>query len=214
MSPQVWSPGQVTWPNLQQIMRSCHCYSGGEKDVNLSWFGTPITYKFMSVLYHWPWVRSFSWPYIISQSGKLKYLQIHIRSVQIVQDHTQLGYCWLPRCNFSCANLERSFEVIWHHEVYTLQGVLKLMAPSIACNNKKTRRDWFIVSLLMNSPHFSIQGPKRSGIPHIALSNISAEKQHPGRPGVCDESGFWRRRVHLVDLIPDDRPEVFDGRQV
>ena len=52
------------------------------------------------------------------------------------------------------------------------------MAPSIACNNKKTRRDWFIVSLLMNSPHFSTQALIRSGIPHIALSNISAEKQH------------------------------------
>ena len=33
-------------------------------------------------------------------------------------------------------------------------------------------------SLLMNSPHFSTHDLKRSGIPHIALSGISAEKQH------------------------------------
>ena len=52
------------------------------------------------------------------------------------------------------------------------------MAPSIACNNKKTKIDWFMVSLLMNSPHFSTQALKGSGIPHIALSGISAEKQH------------------------------------
>ena len=35
-----------------------------------------------------------------------------------------------------------------------------------------------MVLLLMNSPHFSTQALKRSGIPHIALSGISAEKQH------------------------------------
>ena len=27
--------------------------------------------------------------------------QILIRSVQIVQNHAQLGYCWWPRCNFA-----------------------------------------------------------------------------------------------------------------
>ena len=59
-----------------------------------------------------------------------------------------------------------------------MQGVPKLMAPSIACNNKKTKSHWFKFSLLMNSPHFSTQALKRSGIPHIALSSISAEKQH------------------------------------
>ena len=36
----------------------------------------------------------------------------------------------------------------------------------------------------------------------------------PGRPGIFDEGGFQRRRVHLVDLVPDDRLEFFDGRQV
>ena len=51
------------------------------------------------------------------------------------------------------------------------------MAPSIACKNKKTKRNWFMVSLLMNSPHFSTQ-VLTSGIPHIVLPNISAEKQH------------------------------------
>ena len=52
------------------------------------------------------------------------------------------------------------------------------MAPSIACNDKKIKSDWFMVSLLMNSPHFSTQAPKRSCIPHITLSGSSAEKQH------------------------------------
>ena len=35
-----------------------------------------------------------------------------------------------------------------------------------------------MVSLLMNMPHFSTQALIRSVIPHIALSSISAEKQH------------------------------------
>ena len=160
MSPQVWSPGQVTWPNLQQTMRSCHCYSGGEKDVNLSWFGTPITYEFMSVLYHWPWVRSFSWPYIISQSGKLKYLQILIRSVQIVQDHTQLGYCWLPRCNFSCVNLERSFEVIWHHEVYRVsQNWWPLQSCAVTRKRGETGSWFHYWWILHTSPHRPSNAP-------------------------------------------------------
>ena len=59
-----------------------------------------------------------------------------------------------------------------------IQVVPKLMVPSIACNNKKTKSDWFMFSLLMNSSHFSTQALKRSGISHIALSGISAEKQH------------------------------------
>ena len=36
-----------------------------------------------------------------------------------------------------------------------------------------------MISLLMNSSHFSTQAHIRSGIPHIALSGISVEKQHP-----------------------------------
>ena len=38
---------------------------------------------------------------IISQWGKTKIPQIRIRSVQIVENHAQLGYCWWPRCNFA-----------------------------------------------------------------------------------------------------------------
>ena len=53
------------------------------------------------------------------------------------------------------------------------------MAPSITCNNKKTKRIRFMVSLKsLNWPHFSVQALMLSGIPHIALSSISAEKQH------------------------------------
>ena len=45
-------------------------------------------------------------------------------------------------------------------------GCPEIDGPSIACNNKKTKSDWFMFSLLMNSPHFSTQTLKRSGIPH------------------------------------------------
>ena len=36
--------------------------------------------------------------HIISQSGKTQMPQILIRSVQIAQNHAQLGYCWWPWC--------------------------------------------------------------------------------------------------------------------
>ena len=48
---------------------------------------------------------------IISQWEKTQMPQILIRSVQIVQNHAQLGFCWWPRCNFAYVTPERSFEV-------------------------------------------------------------------------------------------------------
>ena len=85
------------------------------------------------------------------------------------------------------------------------------MTLPIAWNNKKTKRDWFMVQLLMNSPHFSTHAPMRSGIPRIILSNVSAEKQHQSDREFSmrvtfDVAGFILSRTIAQRFSMGDRP--------
>ena len=56
-----------------------------------------------------------------------------------------------------------------------------------------------MVSLWMNMPHFSTQALIRSVIPHIALSSISAEKQH--RCDKCDREFAMRVTFDVTGFI-------------
>ena len=119
-SPQVRSPGQVKWPNLQQILQWRYGHSGGDKNLKLSGFYIlPSTYNLYvsDFLHRWPKVRPILWP-PLSQWGKTQVPQILIRSVQIVQKHAQLGYCWWSRCNFANVTPRK---VIWGH-IMTSRG--------------------------------------------------------------------------------------------
>ena len=95
------------------------------------------------------------------------------------------------------------FHLLKHYKIESfngLQGVSKLMAPSIACNSKKTKTDWFMIELLLNSQHFSAQALMLSGILHIALSGISAEKQHQAYRE-------FSMRVALTQITTNDAPK-------
>ena len=50
-----------------------------------------------------------------------------------------------------------------------------MVAPSIACNNKRTKRDRFMVYLLIKSTRFSTLALMRFGIPNITLHSVSTE---------------------------------------
>ena len=64
-----------------------------------------------------------------------------------------------------------------------------------------------VATLLHTGPH-ELRHPA-----HQAVQHLWRDAAH-GRADVFYESGFWRRPVHLVDLVLNDRPEVFDERHV
>ena len=81
-------------PHLRKSFQSRHGHSGGEKYLKLSGFGImPST--FVSRIIYIGDLRSgrFRDLPILSQCEKTQMPQILIKSVQIVQDNAQLGYC-------------------------------------------------------------------------------------------------------------------------
>ena len=64
-------------------------------------------------------------------------------------------------------------------------------------------------------PCFSTHALMRPGIPHIAISSVSAEKQHQTDREFSIRVAFDVTRFILVDLVPDGRsPRGFRWRQV
>ena len=97
-SPKVRSPGQVNGPHLRKAFQSRHGHSGGEKYLKLSGFGLlPSTCRlFISDIFYIGDLRSgqlCDLPFISQWGGGTQMPQTLISSVQIVQNHAQLGYC-------------------------------------------------------------------------------------------------------------------------
>ena len=91
-------------PTSEKSFQSRHGHSGGEKIWNfqdLAYYQVPAAcLSRIFFLYRWPKVRSIVWPPLYKSMGKKTQMpQTLVRSVQIVQNHAQLGYCWWPRFN-------------------------------------------------------------------------------------------------------------------
>ena len=121
MLTPVWILFKVKWPNLQQILQLCYGHSARDKYLKLSGFDIlPSTYNLYISDFVIGDLRSgqFRDLPIISQWGKTQVPQILIISVQIIQKHAQLGYCWWSRSNFANVTPRK---VIWGH-IMTSRG--------------------------------------------------------------------------------------------
>ena len=97
---QVTRSGQVT-PPPQKLYNRVTVTVVERKIWNfqdLVYYQVPTTCTSRIFYNRWPKVRSISWPPHYKSMGKT---QILIRSVQIAQNHAQLGYCWWPRCKIA-----------------------------------------------------------------------------------------------------------------